>query len=215
MTLSKDARILWQTAKALALKSQAVSPRPRPLPPLLLFTDPERTPDPVQIVSYLPSGSGVIYRHFGAADAEQVAQRLRHVTKAAGLTLLIGLDHDLAAAVEADGVHLPERALHQSASLRDQYPDWLITGAVHEAPSLSGLKGLDAVVISPVFPAGGRSATKPDLGLEGFNRLIALAPCPVYGLGGITPERAPRLLETKACGIAGVDALVAAFKPAN
>ncbi|HBY42760.1 MAG TPA: thiamine phosphate synthase, partial [Brevundimonas sp.] len=52
MTLSElmaeDARTLWATAQALsqsvALAAAPVSPRP--LPPLLFFTDPERTPRP-------------------------------------------------------------------------------------------------------------------------------------------------------------------------
>ena len=212
MTLSKDARILWQTAKALALKSQAVSPRPRPLPPLLFFTDPQRTPDPGATVRHLPAGSAVVYRHFGAENAAEVAQTLRQITREAGALLLIGLDASLAEAVKADGVHLPERALDQAPGLRLSHPDWLITGAVHQVGTLPDLSALDACIVSPVFPAGGASAAKPDLGLVRFADLCAQLPCPAYGLGGITAERAPLLLETQACGIAGVDALARAFK---
>lgn len=211
MTLSKDARIIWQTAKALALKSQAVSPQTRPLPPLLYFTDPERSPDPLATVRGLPPGAGVVYRHFGRPDARALGQALRLATAELGLVLLVGLDADLAREIEADGVHLPERALDQAIALRRHYPHGLLTGAVHQAEALSLAQPLDACVISPVFPAGGRSASKADLGLERFKALCAQAPCPVYGLGGITAARAPLMLETGACGIAGVDALQAAF----
>lgn len=145
-----------------------------------------------------------------------MAQDLRRITHEAGVRLLIGLDAELAEAVEADGVHLPEHALDQAPRLRRRHPDWLITGAVHQGETLVALKtleshSLDACVLSPVFKAGGASAAKPDLGLDQFSALCALAPCPVYGLGGITAKRAPLMLQTGACGIAGVDALVAAF----
>ncbi|MDA1322928.1 MAG: thiamine phosphate synthase, partial [Proteobacteria bacterium] len=62
MTLSElmaeDARTLWATAQALsqsvALTAAPVSPRP--LPPLLFFTDPERTPRPWETAARLPAG---------------------------------------------------------------------------------------------------------------------------------------------------------------
>lgn len=215
MTLSKDAHTLWQTAKALALKSQAVSPQPGtppyPLPPLLYFTDPQRSPDPASTARALPPGAAVVYRHFGAADALETAQTLRRLTYDAQVRLLIGLDEALAEAVSADGVHLPERGLQQAAAIRARHPDWLITGAVHSEAKLVHAHELDACILSPVFKAGGASAAKPDLGLERFSALCALAPCPAYGLGGITAERAPLMLDTGACGIAGVEAIQNAF----
>lgn len=212
MTLSKDAQKLWQTAKALALKSRAVSPQARPLPPLLYFTDPQRTPDPRPTVRGLPEGAGVVYRHFGAASAADMGRDLRQITRDQGLILLIGLDHLLAETLGADGVHLPERALGQARELRQTHPDWLITGAVHSQPALIKAETLDACVLSPVFKAGGASHAKADLGLETFSALCARAPCPAYGLGGITAERASLMLDTGACGIAGVDAFDAAFR---
>jgi thiamine-phosphate pyrophosphorylase len=213
MTLSEDARTLWQTAKALALKSQAVSLQAPRLPPLLFFTDPQRTPDPRLTASALPAGAAVVYRHFGAPDAEQMARDLRRITREQGLLLLIGQDEGLAEAINADGLHLPERLLNQAPDIRGRHKHWLITGAVHSDQSFNAAKALDACTVSPVFKAGGTSSHKPDLGLDRFTDLCARAPVRVYGLGGITAMRAPLMLDTGACGIAGVDAIQAAFKP--
>ena len=213
MTLSEDARTLWQTATALARAAAAVSPPKRPLPPLLFFTDPTRTPRPWETAARLPAGAGVVFRHFGAADALETGLRLRAATREAGVRLLVGLDADLAERIGADGVHLPERALSAAYALSGRRPDWLLTGAAHSLKAAKTARDLDALVLSPVFPAGGASAGKPALGIDGFKALAALAPCPAYALGGISAANAADLLESGACGIAGVDAVRTAFRP--
>jgi thiamine-phosphate pyrophosphorylase len=208
-----DAEILWEVASGLARAAAEVSRPPRPLPPLLFFTDPERTPRPGETATALPPGSAVIFRHFGSADAALTARRLRDATGVAGVRLLIGLDTALAKSVEADGVHLPERALGQAKGLRAEYPDWLLTGAAHSANALALASVLDATVLSPVFPAGGASATRPELGVERFAQLVRSAPCPVYALGGIHAGNARELIGSGACGLAGMEAIRAAFGP--
>lgn len=212
-----EAEILWEVASVLARDAADVSRaagRPRPnLPPLLFFTDPERTPRPWETAARLPAGSGVVFRAFGAADARETGLRLREATRRRDGLLLIGLDADLAEAVEADGVHLPERALAQAAGLAERYPGWRITGAVHSQEALAGAADLDAAVLSPVFAAGGASAVRRPLGLRGFAELAARASLPVYALGGIDGGNARDLIGSGACGLAGVSAIQAAFGP--
>jgi thiamine-phosphate pyrophosphorylase len=211
-----DAEILWDVACVLARDAADVS-RPAgrigpDLPPLLFFTDPDRTPRPWETASRLPAGSGVVFRHFGRSDAHRTALRLRQVTQHRKVRLLIGQDPDLAEAVAADGIHLPERALGLAAGLRAAHPDWLITGAAHSAAALTATN-VDALVISPVFPAGGPSRGRPALGLPGLRALIEQASCPVHALGGIDAALAPDLIGSGACGLAGVSAIQTAYGP--
>ena len=209
-----DAEILWEAASVLARDAAKVSRargRAGPdLPPLLFFTDPDRTPRPWETAARLPAGSGVVFRHFGRADALETAQRLRAVTLDRGVRLLIGLDAGLAGAVGADGVHLPERALDRAEALAVARPDWIITGAAHSRSVLE-TPGLDAFVVSPVFPAGGASAERPALGLKALSEWVGAAPCPIYALGGIDGANAQALVGSGACGIAGVSAIRSAF----
>lgn len=210
-----DAEILWDVACVLARDAADVSRAARigpDLPPLLFFTDPDRTPRPWETAARLPAGSGVVFRHFGRSDAHETALRLREATKDRQVRLLIGLDADLAEAVAADGVHLPERARNLAAGLRSAHPDWLITGAAHSAASLTTAR-LDARVVSPVFPAGGPSAHQPTLGLPGLRALVGRFSEPAYALGGIDAGRAGSLIGSGACGLAGVSAIQAAFGP--
>ena len=211
------ADILWEVASVLARDAAGVSraagrPHPNP-PPLLFFTDPERTPRPWETAARLPAGSGVVFRAFGQADARETGLRLREATRRRDGLLLVGLDPDLAEAVEADGVHLPERALDQAAALAAARPGWWITSAVHSADALAGAGGLDAAVLSPVFRAGGASAGRRPLGVAGFSDLVRAATVPVYALGGIEADNARALIGSGACGLAGVSAIQAAFGP--
>ena len=207
MSLDSEADRLWRAARALS--EAAVTPH---LPPLLFFTDPDRTPEPWIVAARLPVGAGVVYRGFGRPEAEADAGRLRAATRGANVRLLIGKDADLAAAVEADGVHLPERDTDRASDLRRRHPDWLITAAWHPArdPSPPKPQGLDALIASPTFMPGGRSSGSP-LGAVGLATAVAASQLPVYALGGITAERASDLARSGACGIAAVDAIVSAW----
>lgn len=216
MDLSGDAGTLWNAAKALGASAVARGVPSVSLPPLLFMTDPDRTPAPWETAGHLPTGAGVVYRHFGAVDTETTARRLREVTRAAGVILLIGADADLAGSVGADGVHLPERDLVSAADLRRRRPDWLLTGAIHgDLAAVEAASGLDALILSPVFAAGGASADKLVLGVAAFADRVRRASLPVYALGGITAANARQLSDSGACGIAGVEALRKAFRPST
>lgn len=208
--MGEAATRLWATAQALARAATAVRGGvPSQVPALLFFTDPGRTPRPWEIAARMPAGSGVVYRGFGAPDARDTAERLRAVTATRGMTLLIGMDADLAEAVGADGLHLPERALSAAFALSGRRPDWLLTGAVHSVQGALAARDLDAVILSPIFPAGGLSSDKTALGTERLAQVAAVRP--VIALGGITADNAGDLPRTGAAGVAAISGIVDAF----
>ncbi|NBB64145.1 thiamine phosphate synthase [Pseudomonas sp. ODNR1LW] len=207
---SDEARALWEAATALNRAAVAVSPNAAGLPPLLFFTDPQRTPRPWETAARLPAGAGVVFRAFGDADAVETGRRLREAADRSGVRLLVGLDVDLAEAVGADGLHLPEREAALAAALRSARPDWVLTAAWHGAAS-PRVEGLDALVLSPIFQAGGASAVRPALGLEGFRSRVRTVDRPVYALGGVKASEAGALSGSEACGLAGIEAIQAAF----
>ena len=211
--MTGDGARLWAVAQALARAADSVRGGVGSrVPPMLLFTDPERTPRPWKIAARMPAGSGVVYRAFGAAEALETAERLRAVTRDRGMVLLIGLDAGLADRVGADGLHLPERALSAAYALSGRRPDWILTGAVHSAEAALACRDLDAVVLSPIFPAGGASSAKPALGMEALV-MAAGGRTRVIALGGITTGNAGRLQGSGACGLAAIGGLAEAFGP--
>lgn len=212
--MSAQALDLWTAGQALGRAGADVSPEGRGAPPLIFVTDPLRTPEPWRIVEGLPAGAGVILRLFGAPDALQTARRVRAAATTAGVIFLMGLDADLAEAVGADGVHLPERALDQAPDLRARRPEWRLSGAVHGLGAVRRAEaaGVDFALASPVFKPGGASRGEP-LGPAGLAALVAATALPLVALGGVTAANVHELARTGARGIAAVDGVVQAFGP--
>lgn len=175
-----------------------------PLPGLLAFTDPARTPDVMALAESLRPGEALVYRSFGATDAEPVARALRRITRRRGVLLLIGADVRLARAVGADGVHLPERMAYRAPALRRARPRWLVTIAAH-SPRAARVAA-DAAVVSAIFPSRSPSAGRP-LGVLRLAQIARRTATPVYALGGINNKTARRLLPAGVVGIAVVEGL--------
>ena len=177
------------------------------LPVLLILTDPARTPDPLGLAERLPSGAGLVYRAFGAPDALEVGRALAAVARRRGLMLLVGADAALASACGAHGVHLPERALATAPRLRARWPGGVFTGAAHGARALrlAAALGLDAALLSAVFPSPSPSAGAP-LGPVRLGALVRAAGLPVYALGGVDGGTVGRLRTTGISGVAAVGA---------
>ncbi|MDP3175424.1 MAG: thiamine phosphate synthase, partial [Phenylobacterium sp.] len=165
-----------------------------PLPALLFFTDPARTPDPLYAVAALPQGSAVVLRMFGADDAPAQARAMRQATRARGVLLLVGADPRLAILARADGVHLPERLACRARRIKAAHPGWIVTAAAHSlmAARRARLAGADAVVVSPAFPSASPSAGRP-LGALRLAALVRGAGGPAYALGGVNARTAARL----------------------
>ena len=180
--------------------------RPVRLSPLVLMSDPRI--DILKAAQSLPNGCAVIYRHFGADDRAQTAARLRQICFEKSHQFLIGQDAELALETGADGVHFPQSDLEQSELWRGRVPDWILTGACHDGPSLAlaGRLPLDAVTLSPVFETQSEGSGQP-LGLKLFCALSAKSAKPVIALGGINAVTAPYLIGSGAAGLAGVSGI--------
>ncbi|HTX50515.1 MAG TPA: thiamine phosphate synthase [Caulobacteraceae bacterium] len=197
---------VWRTAQTL----RPARVRGKALPRLVFFTDPVRTPDPEPVIARLPRGAAVVYRPFGAADAVSRGRRLTQLAHHRGLILLAGADVSLAAAIGADGVHLPERLAVRAAGIRLARPAWLVTASAHSAAAIVRARrsGADAVFVSPVFESASPSAGRP-LGAVRFAALAHGAGLPVFALGGIDPPRARRVAGSGAAGLAAIEAFLA------
>ena len=121
-----------------------------PLPSLWFLTDEERTPDPLSVALGLPPGTGVVLRHYQAANRGALAHALAAIAHERNLLLLIGADAALAREAGAHGVHFPRWSLRRRASPRAQ---GVITASAHSIAELNGAQviGATAVFVGPVF----------------------------------------------------------------
>lgn len=195
----------WTLRRTAGLLKRPATAR-KGLPRLLVFSDPARTPDLDALAAALPAGAALVYRAFGAGDAEQVARRLLPQVRARRAKLLIGADAKLAARVGADGVHLPERAAGRARALKAGRPAWLVTAAAHSPTAVRAARaaGADAAVVSAVFPSKSPSAGAP-IGPLRLARLVRVGGLPVYALGGVSDATAGRLRDLPLAGFAAVE----------
>lgn len=138
----------------------------------------------------------------------QLAQTLRAVADRFGATLLVNDRLDIALAVDADGLHLPEASFPVQTAKR--WFGGLIGRSVH---SVSGAieaerSGADYLAFGHVFETA--SKTSEARGLNALEAVCKAVSIPVYAIGGITPETARQCLERGAFGVAAMNAIMTA-----
>jgi len=204
---------LTSAARLLNLRNAPRQNRRRPrLPPLILITDGGRLPDPTHVISHLPTGSFVIFRHYQSDERAKTAESLARPCRRRRLKFLVGNDVRLALRVRADGVHLAEAVLRRARSLHlaaAKRRSWVVTASAHSLPALlrAARFGADAVLLGPVFETESHPG-RPGLGLVRFMTLTRRSPIPVYALGGITDQNSRRLARSKASGLAALGAFL-------
>ena len=114
----------------------------------------------------------------------------------------------LAAACEADAVHLGGRSL-RPALLRAWIEPHIALGlSTHAADDAESWSGADYLVHGPVCATHKGDASIEGIGFEALARGVARASVPVWGLGGLGPEHAAALVQAGASGLAVLSGLL-------
>jgi len=110
---------------------------------------------------------------------------------------------DIAMAVGADGVQLPENGFPPRAARRAAAGKILVGVSAHslERARSAEHEGADFITFGPVFDTASKLRYGPPQGLDALRRVAGGVNVPVFAVGGITPERA---LRCTACGASGV-----------
>jgi thiamine-phosphate pyrophosphorylase len=184
-----DARLFGWARAVKARRGRRAAAR---IPPLWLFTDATRLPDPLPAVARLPRGAaGVVFRHDGAADRAALGRRLGLLCRRRRLVLVIAGDVRLAAGLGV-GVHL--RAGRWPGPLRSGR---LVTSSAHGEAELRRARraGAAACFLSPAFATASHPGA-PALGALRWTRLArqaAVTGTVVLALGGIDAKSVRRL----------------------
>ena len=126
------------------------------------------------------------------------------ICRAGGAHLLLHGDPEIARALGADGVHLPDQHAVGVARARGILgAGGLIGASRHDEGGVREAQGTgaDYVTLSPIFSTPGKGAP---LGLEGLAEIARTTAVPIVALGGITAARAGAC---RAAGAAAVGAI--------
>ena len=169
--------------------------RRQPLPRLWLMTDERLGEGLWPALDRLPQGAGIVFRHYGLAEAERrrMFDRVAAAARRRSLMLLLAGPAAQAAAWGADGSHGRGRG------------PGLRSAPVHDLAEIRAAERDRAALLflSPVFATRSHPEARP-LGPTRFNFLARRTQLPVIALGGMDDVRVRRLRE--AYGWAGIDA---------
>jgi len=191
-----------------------------PRPCLMLVTDRRVCEGPLEeaVARAVEAGVDAVQvreKDLPARDLLDLCMRLRAVTLGRAL-LLVNDRVDVALACGADGVHLGEQGLPVRAVRWLVGQERLVGRSVHspEGAEQAEKEGADYALVGTLFP----TESHPDAPVGGLALMNATARrvrIPLLGIGGITPERVPLVLQAGAIGVAVIRGILAQPDPAE
>jgi thiamine-phosphate pyrophosphorylase len=141
-----------------------------------------------------------------------IARELSELTRPSGANLVINDRIDIALVLGIRAVHLPVRGASPSVARQLLGNNALIGSSVHSADEAiqAEAAGADFVVLGPLFDTPTKRAFGPPIGLEELQRARGRCGIPLFGIGGITPERVGEVQRAGAQGVAVVSSVMSA-----
>jgi len=180
---------------------------------LCLIIDPSLSPlDPEEIaLRALGAGARFIqYRekHKPRGEIYSSALKLRRITRDFGAVLIINDHTDIAAAVDADGVHLGQEDLpiHEARKIICDRLVGISTHSPGEAVDASA-GGADYIGFGPVFPTSTKDAGRPK-GIAMVSAVKGNVSVPLVAIGGISGDNVTQVLEAGADAVAVASAIL-------
>jgi thiamine-phosphate pyrophosphorylase len=192
----------------------------RRLPSLYAIVDPLDTgQSPLALAdAYLAGGARLLQLRLKDATPRhlyETALAIRVVTKATGALLLINDRPDVAAAIDADGVHLGQTDVPVTVARTILGPTKWIGVSTHDLDEAQTAirDGADYLGVGPIFETTSKRGALPARGFDLLRAVRPLTDKPLVAIGGITPATASDVRAAGADAVAMIAALVRADDP--
>lgn len=154
-------------------------------------------------------------KNASAKDMAALANRLRHITKKAGVPLIVNDRIDIALAMDAEGAHVGQSDIPAELARKILGPKKILGVSVKTvSEALKAEKdGADYLGVGDIFGTRSKKDAGKPIGLEAVRRIARRVSIPVIGIGGISRDNAHQVIEAGAHGIAVISALVLARDP--
>ena len=190
------------------------------LPRLYAITDESLLPDERMvegILGVLDAGVRLVQVRFKTSSPETrliLGRELREICSRAGALLVVNDHPGLAAEIGADGVHLGESDPAVDEARRLLGPEAIVGVSAYDRMDRVlawGPEQISYLGVSSPYASTLKETAMPSL--ERFTALARASRVPVFGIGGITPERTGEMIRAGCHGVAVVTALFAAADP--
>jgi thiamine-phosphate diphosphorylase len=145
-------------------------------------------------------------------EALRAGHALRALCRDAGVLFVVNDRVDLALALGADGVHLGVEDLPVTTA-RSLVGNRMIIGYSPETPAdavSAERAGADYLGVGPIFGTTTKADAGGAVGPGHLAAIVRAVSIPVVGIGGITAENVPVVIEAGASGVAVISAVVGA-----
>jgi thiamine-phosphate pyrophosphorylase len=191
---------------------------PLPSPPLLVISDRGQARRPLVEIAEAAFRGGCRWfslreKDLPAAERRSLLAEMAAQGRRFGATITVHDDIAAAAAVGADGVHLP--AGGDPAAGRRKLPSGIIGVSAHspEEAAAQLAAGADYATLSPIFLTRSKPGYGPALGIDALAAASRLAVGPVVALGGIDRRNIAACLAAGAGGVAVMGEVMRAADP--
>ena len=152
-----------------------------------------------------------------ARERYDLGVELRELTERAGVDLLVNDRADIAEAIDADGVHLGQSDLPVPVARDLLGSEGIIgcsTSTVPEAKRAEA-EGADYLGVGAVYVTESKAVADENSGIgpERVREIAEAVSIPIVGIGGITAENAPPVIEAGATSVAVISEITAADDP--
>ena len=191
------------------------------LPALYAIVDPlDSGRSPVALAGALLAGGARLLqlrlKDASARSLYETALALRAVTRATGALFIVNDRPDIAAAVDADGVHLGQDDVPVQVARAILGPAKWIGVSTHDEDEAAAAvaAGADYLGVGPIFTTTSKQAALSARGFQLLKAVRGLTEIPLVAIGGITPETAVATRAAGADAIAMIAAITRAPDPA-
>ena len=141
-------------------------------------------------------------KEFSKKELIKLGLKLRHITNARALLVVNG-SLDVALAVGADGLHLPENAMSIHDARQVVPSHFLLGKSVHDpsGATCAAREGADYLILGTIFQTPSKPGVKTG-GPELVSMVTSLVHPPVLAIGGITASSMATVIESGASGVA-------------
>jgi len=152
-----------------------------------------------------------------ARSRYELGSELRELTRAGDVPLIVNDRVDIAAAVDADGVHLGDEDLPVAEAREQLGPNAVIGRSVSTVEEARAAErgGADYLGVGAIFATDSKEtdSEQSELGVERVRRINEAVEVPFVAIGGVTPANASDVVAAGADGVAVISAVTGADDP--